>query len=580
MTSHQPTDGRTARTSHRRASATTRRRFLASAALTGAVVAGGGVPALAGASAGGDGLIPTPRLEREGNLLVDPEGRPITLRGVSIADPGSTYGSWSSHTATEAVDLATRTSEGWYNRLIRVPMRPEFVAARGPGEIPHGDGRGPLLPGQFDGDDLEYYLESFVDPLVSLCAERGAYVLLTYQRDHPVSHQAEHQGFDWSRNRWECGADSDDDWRYPEVCGERGVLWHGEDQVDDLLALAEEQEFERYYGEEAPYTEPAEITNALDAEVRLFWETVADRYGGEPHVLFELYSAPTGPHAGNWGSPTYPSFEIGPDRPDRSIDGPNAKPYWDLWVDRAQPWVDTVREHAPESVVVIGAPQWNQYTYWVPENEFEGENLAYASHAFTQEDIRPLETYLGEPAAEVPVLVTEFGWSEDVEWEGEDHVWLEGTTEEFAPEFEAFFDDHPVHPVATTFDDNWLPMFFEDVPEGIPGDAVSHPHWMDYLSDSTPGQWWYEYLEARHHDHPDVTADLPVIGESDAPPRDLTGDGLYEDVTGSGDLGFNDVTVFFENLESDAVQNNPSFFDFSDNGRVGFDDVIALFERL
>ncbi|GAB3020356.1 hypothetical protein GCM10025298_04850 [Natronobiforma cellulositropha] len=63
-------------------------------------------------------------------------------------------------------------------------------------------------------------------------------------------------------------------------------------------------------------------------------------------------------------------------------------------------------------------------------------------------------------------------------------------------------------------------------------------------------------------------------------PQDLTGDGLYEDVTGDGQLGFNDVVTFFEEHDSDAVQGNVEYFDFSGSGGVGFNDVIALFERL
>ncbi|GAB3017198.1 glycoside hydrolase family 9 protein [Natronobiforma cellulositropha] len=62
--------------------------------------------------------------------------------------------------------------------------------------------------------------------------------------------------------------------------------------------------------------------------------------------------------------------------------------------------------------------------------------------------------------------------------------------------------------------------------------------------------------------------------------QDLTGDGLYEDVTGDGNLGFNDVVTFFEEHNNDVVQSNASNFDFSGNGSVGFNDVVALFERL
>ncbi|WP_263020928.1 GLUG motif-containing protein [Natronobiforma cellulositropha] len=62
--------------------------------------------------------------------------------------------------------------------------------------------------------------------------------------------------------------------------------------------------------------------------------------------------------------------------------------------------------------------------------------------------------------------------------------------------------------------------------------------------------------------------------------QDLTGDGLHEDITGDGNVGFNDVVVFFEHLGEPAVTDNVDAFDFSGNGSVGFADVIALFEGL
>ncbi|GAB3017289.1 PKD domain-containing protein [Natronobiforma cellulositropha] len=74
-------------------------------------------------------------------------------------------------------------------------------------------------------------------------------------------------------------------------------------------------------------------------------------------------------------------------------------------------------------------------------------------------------------------------------------------------------------------------------------------------------------------------ADLDVTGDGN-PAQDLTGDGLYEDVTGDGHLGFNDVVTFFEEHTGDVVQGNVERFDFSGNDQVGFTDVVALFERL
>ncbi|MCU4972729.1 fibronectin type III domain-containing protein [Halobacteria archaeon AArc-m2/3/4] len=63
-------------------------------------------------------------------------------------------------------------------------------------------------------------------------------------------------------------------------------------------------------------------------------------------------------------------------------------------------------------------------------------------------------------------------------------------------------------------------------------------------------------------------------------PQDTTGDGLYDDVTGSGQTTTTDVTVFFEHVDEPAVTEYPQYYDFDGNGRVSVTDVVALFESI
>lgn len=70
----------------------------------------------------------------------------------------------------------------------------------------------------------------------------------------------------------------------------------------------------------------------------------------------------------------------------------------------------------------------------------------------------------------------------------------------------------------------------------------------------------------------------PVVG-SDSP-TDPDGDGQYEDVNGNERLDFNDVVVFFQNMDSDVVTSNVDKFDYNENGRIDFDDVVTLFTEV
>lgn len=73
---------------------------------------------------------------------------------------------------------------------------------------------------------------------------------------------------------------------------------------------------------------------------------------------------------------------------------------------------------------------------------------------------------------------------------------------------------------------------------------------------------------------------LDVTGDGN-PATDTTGDGLLDDVDGNGETNIFDVQACFDNLESEAIQENAEQFDFSETGgEVGIFDVQALFGRL
>lgn len=78
---------------------------------------------------------------------------------------------------------------------------------------------------------------------------------------------------------------------------------------------------------------------------------------------------------------------------------------------------------------------------------------------------------------------------------------------------------------------------------------------------------------------PYTVYDVIIPGQTN-PPRDLDGDGLYEDLTGDGELTFADVEVFFHQM--DWIEENLPIehFDFNGNGRIDFDDIVDLFEML
>ncbi len=441
--------------------------------------------------------IPTPWLHRDGNLIKDPSGNSVILRGVNIADPARLARTWRSKDAMAVFDKATNTDEDWYSRIIRIPTQPQDISGVNNSlQMAHGDDWGPLLPGQFDESDLDTYFSSYIDPLVDAAEEQGLYVMIDYHRHFPIFHQPQHES---DLGEYQCGNES-----FPNdigFCGERGMLWHSEEQAAQLDGYTEEYAAE------------------LDDELRMYWNFVAPRYSNRSHVIYDIYNEPTGPYAGDWGSPSeVPHGGNDEGGEDTDVTDPVCKDYWDMWVDRAQPWVDIVRENAPQNLITIGSPRWSQYTYWAPENEFDGDNICYTGHVYTHDSMRPLSTYFGEPAQDVPIFFSEFGWAEG--GGKDDFDFLEGTASEYAPEFEEFIENNPVHPICWNFDHTWEPAFFVH-------DTSQDGTWEMWDYEARPGQWWQEFLAAHQND------DLPEGNGGTTPtdtptntPTDTPGDGL------------------------------------------------------
>jgi endoglucanase len=87
-------------------------RATAGALATGVSLSGATGVGLAVASNG----IQTPWLERDGNLIKDPSGNKVILRGVNIADPKriDVTASARGKNAVQTVDYAASEEEGWF----------------------------------------------------------------------------------------------------------------------------------------------------------------------------------------------------------------------------------------------------------------------------------------------------------------------------------------------------------------------------------------------------------------------------------------------------------------------------------
>ncbi|SFR99161.1 Aryl-phospho-beta-D-glucosidase BglC, GH1 family [Halomicrobium zhouii] len=425
-----------------------RRDFLKAAATSGAVAAGLG-GGFAGSAAAA--VIDTPPLHVDGNLIKDPDGATVTLRGVNMADPKriNVTAPARGKTATDVVDLLTNTDEDWYSRAIRIPVQPVDIGEHTPGEGPP--------PVAFDEGQLETYLEEHLDPVVERCLQRGAYAIVDYHRH-------------------------------------RDVQWND---------------------------------STLDEEVRTFWDVVAPRYADQPHVMYELYNEPTEP--GMWGDPTQSQ---------------NWADVWRDWKAVAQPWVDIIREHAPENLVLVGSPSWSQSPEGALVEPFDGGNLAYTYHIYPGHDSSQAgdwedATNNGEGVAgvyeEYPLFVTEWGWEEGG---GE---YIGGTTSGYGEPFLEFLEQsEAIHWTAWCADPVWRPVMFDRAfAEADFEDNIGNPYEEDVPQDCTdlPCEWELlggdsymgetvknALIEYRDHNPPTV----PYDTQAPPTPTNLSAEGVAE----------------------------------------------------
>jgi hypothetical protein len=110
-----------------------------------------------------------------------------------------------------------------------------------------------------------------------------------------------------------------------------------------------------------------------------FWNVMAPKFAHQNNVLYELFNEPM-----NLGNPS-----------------------WTLWKQRAQPWVDQIRAIAPDRIILIGGPYWDQQIAGASTDPFAGDNLAYVGHIYpagaTQAGLLTESGPIAQAAANRPV---------------------------------------------------------------------------------------------------------------------------------------------------------------------------------
>jgi endoglucanase len=144
---------------------TSRRGWLPIAVLLVALLAIGGLQQARVAHA-----INTPWLSVSGRFIKDPSGNTVILRGVSLIDVS--VANSRTRNARQQIDMATDNANGWYARVVRLPVYPDAI-----------DGQ----PGWNANPDA--YFNNHLNPAVQECIARQIYCIIDwhYIRDYNSS---------------------------------------------------------------------------------------------------------------------------------------------------------------------------------------------------------------------------------------------------------------------------------------------------------------------------------------------------------------------------------------------------------
>jgi endoglucanase len=226
-----------------------------------------------------------------------------------------------------------------------------------------------------------------------------------------------------------------------------------------------------------------------------FWTYVAPKFKTYSNVLYEIY---------NENSSTSMS--------------------WDQWkTTYAQPWVNLIRQQAPDNIILVGGPVWSQRIGGSATNPVTGKNIAYVGHIYPQNPTS-LWSANGEitvAAKTNPVLMTEWGYLQGAPMP------CSGTQTSYGNPFKAWCEQTGVGWTGWCADNVWDPKMFN-------GD------WSLRTGETAMGGFVKDWLnEKRNSDLPSST--VPTImgrpsaaAKSACPVFRLSGGLLYVDAPARG----------------------------------------------
>lgn len=177
-----------------------------------------------------------------------------------------------------------------------------------------------------------------------------------------------------------------------------------------------------------------------------FWTTMAQRYAGYEHVIYELFNEP---YQGTWSN----------------IKGMHEEA------------IDIIRSYDPDALVIASGLEWGYDIHYILTDPVQRPNVAYGTHpypgkvSFCHGDVSCMRSSwdgkFGDASEVYPVIVTEVGWEPD----GSGREW-DDSTAEFGVPFFAYLNEKGVGYSIMSFTTGYFMHLLETLePDYIPSPA-------------------------------------------------------------------------------------------------------------
>ncbi|MDD5327961.1 MAG: cellulase family glycosylhydrolase [Phycisphaerae bacterium] len=187
-----------------------------------------------------------------------------------------------------------------------------------------------------------------------------------------------------------------------------------------------------------------------------FWTHMAPRFANDSHVLFELFNEPVNDIFGDW---IFNETDVND---------------WLSVRQDMQTWIDIVRSYAPNNLILVAGAYYSQVIGPVASYPLTGDNIVIVSHIYPSHWLdgwaSPLyKNEITTCAAVYPVMMTEWGFTLDPNYDDEWHL-LIGAITDYGQPLADFREQYGIGNTAWCASDEWgTPMFERQTDPPPPG---------------------------------------------------------------------------------------------------------------